>query len=122
MNNKANWEIENDIMELADFFGVKNRPRALQVLPCLGILRAERDLRFGFVFQPPPYIENIERRDGDKRGVSGPRLPQTLLERIEKGNFGAESGILPLGDRFSLARKLARSLYVMHAAGWVHKK
>lgn len=87
-------------------------------MPLLGIVRDEKHLRFGFILQPPQYIESYEQLEREKTagGVSKQRLPQTLLDRIEKGN------ILPLGDRFNLARKLARTLYVMHTAGWVHKK
>lgn len=109
--------MENDIIELADLFGVDTRPKAFRVLPFLGIFRSERELRFGLVSRPPSYIENIDHKDEERRGISKPRLPRTLSEHIEDG-----TGILPLGDRFSLARKLARSLYVMHATGWVHKK
>ncbi|KAL8759096.1 MAG: hypothetical protein Q9184_003721 [Pyrenodesmia sp. 2 TL-2023] len=108
---------ENDIMELADLFSVEKRPEAFQVLPFIGILRPEKGLRFGFVFQPPPYIENIDSNDAREHGIGKPRLPRTLLEHIEEG-----AAILPLGDRFNMARKLARSLYVLHATGWVHKK
>lgn len=121
-NDERDSRIESEVMELADFFGITNRPQALQVLPFLGIFRVERDSRFGFIFQPPPYIENIDHEDENDRGISKPRLPQTLLERINKATIDAEPTILPLGVRFNLARKLARSLYVMHAAGWVHKK
>lgn len=104
-------------MELADLFAIKKRPSALQVLPLIGIFRPERGLRFGLVFQLPSYIEYIDRNDARKRGISKARLPRTLLEHIEKG-----TSILPLGDRFNVARRLGGSLYVLHATGWVHKK
>ncbi|KAL8925833.1 MAG: hypothetical protein Q9208_003330 [Pyrenodesmia sp. 3 TL-2023] len=97
-------EAEDNIMELADLFGLENRPKALQVLPFIGIFRPEGGLRFGLVFQPPSYIENVDRQDERERGISKPRLPHTLLEHLEQG-----TGILPLGERFNMARKLARS-------------
>lgn len=109
-------------MKLADLFGAEERPKALRVLTFLGILRDKEELRFGFIFKPPHYIENIEPADELERGISKPRLPQTLLECITKGATSKASGIFPLGDRFNIARKLAKSIYVMHAAGWVHKK
>lgn len=109
-------------MELADFFAVKHRPHAFRVLPSLGVLKVERDLHFGLVFKPPLYIEKVDPKDKSERGLSKPRLPQTLLERIDDRIIWNERGTLPLGDRFNLARKIARSLYVMHAAGWLHKK
>lgn len=104
-------------MELADIFAIKKRPSAFRVLPFEGIFRSKRGLRFGLVFQPPSYIENIDLKNKRLRKVSRPRLPHTLLEHIGNG-----AGTLPLGDRFGVARKLAGALYAMHTAGWVHKK
>ena len=62
-------------------------------------------------------------------------VPVTLLDLIEQEVGDTLDGrpslllpghrrpsLLPLGDRFSIARKLAQTLYVMHAMGWVHKK
>ena len=101
---------------------IENRPSAFRVLPCLGVCRVTRDRRCGFVYRPPSYIAHVDNKDRIQRGLSQPRLPQTLLERIEEATMTKKSVILPLGDRFHLARQLARSLYVMHTAGWVHKK
>ena len=113
---------ESDIMALADLFCVRNRPQAFRVLPCLGLIKVEQNRRFGFVFQPPSYIEQMDAQDIARRGTSAPRLPQTLRQRIHVDSFGNKPVMVPLGDRFNLARKLARSLYVMHTAGWLHKK
>ncbi|KAL8899021.1 MAG: hypothetical protein Q9207_006402 [Kuettlingeria erythrocarpa] len=110
-------EFENELMELADLFGIKKRPNAFRVLPFEGIFRSKRELRFGFVFQPPSYIEKIDYENKPQDGVSRPRKPHTLHEHVKGG-----AGTLSLGDRFRVARKLAGSLYAMHAAGWVHKK
>ena len=115
-------ESESDILELADFLGLKNRPSAFRVLPCLGIFRDEPK-RFAFIFQPPSYIERIPGDRLVQGQVSGSRLPRTLQDLLEEGSRRDGSPeILPLGSRFRLACSLAESLYVMHATGWVHKK
>ena len=123
-DGRDNSDYESHILELADFLGVQNRPAAFRVLPCVGIFRDEVRSRFGFAFEPPSYISNL----GPKKGVGkdrGLRLwtPVTLLHLIRRETIiDGRPSILPLGDRFHMARKLAQTLYVIHAMGWVHKK
>lgn len=110
-------------MELSDFLNVNDRPSAFRVLPCLGIFREESHLRFGFVYKPPDYVENTEGHSRLEGTMARLRRPRTLLEKLEDTSAGrSTSNILPLGDRFQLARCLAECLYVIHASGWVHKK
>lgn len=123
INGQRDHTMEGDILELSDFFRVPNRPQAFRVMDFLGIFRDEHQGRFGFVYQPPTHIENIR----NNRTISGPmaqvRVPESLLDMLGRDiRRGGSSGILPLGQRFSLARALAQSLYVLHATGWVHKK
>ena len=121
---RKNSEYESHILELADFLGVQNRPAAFHVLPCVGIFRDEEHSRFGFTFEPPSYISNLHPKTGVARN-SGlrSRTPVTLLDLIRQETIiGGRPSILPLGDRFHVARKLAQTLYVIHAMGWVHKK
>ena len=105
-------------MFLADIFGTRNRPPDFRVLPCLGIVQDKLHSRFGFIYQPPTYIEKYKAFSKDKSRIIKPCLPVILLKHLGNGL----SDMLPLGERFDLARKLTRSLYVMHAAGWIHKK
>ena len=113
---------EDDIMALSDFLNVDDRPAALRILPFLGIFRDEERRRFGFVFQPPKYIENVEGHGSLKGEVAKLRTPKSLLEKLENDNNHSKPIVWPLGDRFRLASTLAQCLYVLHAAGWVHKK
>ena len=116
-------ESEGDILELADFLGVQDRPAVFRVLPCLGVFRDEVMLRFAVMFRPPPYIERIPGGVFAEGAVSRPRKPTTLLDMLNRRQTADRlPSILPLGDRFRLATNLAQSLYVMHAAGWIHKK
>ena len=123
-DGEKNSDYESHILELADFLGVPNRPAAFQVLPCLGIFRDEARSRFGFAFEPPSYIGNLKPKKGLGRdGGLSSRTPMTLLDFIQQQTtIDGKPNILPLGDRFHIARKLAQTLYVMHAMGWVHKK
>lgn len=110
-------------MELCDLLNISDRPAAFRVLPCLGVFRDERHFRFGFVYQPPAYIENLEGHRRLEGKVAQLRRPKSLLEKLQEAQGASGSStILPLGNRFQLARNLAESLYVMHATGWVHKK
>ena len=113
---KEDQKVEGDVLELADFFTVPNRPTAFRVLPCIGLFRDQNYNRFGFVYKPPKHIENIDGRRQLSARAAELRKPQSLLDMID------EEKILPLGDRFQLARDLAQCLYVLHATGWVHKK
>ena len=59
---------------------------------------------------------------GRDRGFRS-RMPVTLLDLIQRQTIiDGRPSILPLGDRFHMAKKLVQTLYVMHAMGWVHKK
>ena len=95
-----------------------------RVLPCLGVFRDRKASRFGFIFQPPSYIEQIPGFKSAKGAMTGPRMPKTLHDLLGHAPQQGQTttNIIPLGDRFRLARSLAQSLYAMHAVEWVHKK
>ena len=103
---------------------MKNRPKIFRVLPCLGVFRDSKASRFGFIFQPPSYIEQLPSYSSNDGSVSSARMPKTLHDLLKQAprNDGVTSDMLPLGDRFRLACSLAESLYAMHAIEWVHKK
>ena len=90
----------------------------LCVMPCLGVMEDNLHSRFAIIYRPPSYIENHRAFSEDKRRIICSCLPSTLSELLESGS----STMLPLGERFVLARKLTRSLYLIHAAGFVHEK
>lgn len=104
-------------MALSDFFNVKDRPAAFRILPFLGIFRDDKRERFGLVYAHPESIEDLEGH----RSV-GDTMPMSLLEKVNKDSQLAKPLVWPLGDRFKLASTVAQCLYVLHAAGWVHKK
>ena len=121
---RENNDYKSHILELADFLGVQNRPPVFRVLPCVGIFRDEARSRFGFAFEPPSYISNLNpKKEVGRDGGLKSRKPVTLLDLIRRETIiDGRPSILPLGDRFHMARKLAQTLYVIHAVGWVHKK
>ncbi|KAL6719728.1 hypothetical protein ACLMJK_001649 [Lecanora helva] len=112
---------ENDIMALSDFFGVKDRPKAFRVLPFLGIFRDKKNHRFGFVYQQPQHTKTPAHVNVLSEQVKSLWRSESLLERLEKDSTQQARPILPLGDRFQLARNIAQCVYSLHAAGWVHK-
>ena len=114
--------MENSIRQLAKFFCVDQKPAELLVLPCSGIIHDSYRNRYGFLFRPPAYIEDMRSSSGHEEGaVSILRKPVSLLQTLDQtAQFSRNP--LELGVRFQLARKLVQSIYILHAAGWVHKK
>jgi hypothetical protein len=112
--------MEDAVNQLAKFFCADQKPAELLTLPCRGIIRDSAKSRYGFLFRPPAYIENL-------RGLLSPgaisrlRKPISLLQMLDQT---AHSGrkLLDLGIRFTLAKKLIQSIYILHTAGWIHKK
>jgi hypothetical protein len=89
------------------------------VLPCLGVFDDPRNQRYGFVYRPPRYIENIPPKPPP--GTSQLRKPTTLFNVLDK-SAKRDGWVLELGIRFDIARALVQSLLILHTANWVHKK
>lgn len=108
---------------LAKFLAVYPRPRNLATIQCLGVFRDEDNLRYGFVYDTPDYIKSYEIDNAAGEGsMSGPRMPRFLASLIGDATATRPRAMIDLGTRFEIAKKLAQSLYVLHACSWVHKK
>ncbi|KAI9777454.1 MAG: hypothetical protein M1839_008866 [Geoglossum umbratile] len=119
-NSRDDAEAEKDILDLARFLCAEGRPPQFRVLPCLGVLKDPNNGRYAILYQPPPYLEDFSDKKTRPQGsITNQRTPVPLLQLIEQ-TAGAK-GVLDLGIRFSIARKLIESIYILHATGWVHK-
>ena len=114
--------MKDGVEQLAKFFCADQKPAELLILPCRGIIKDPTRNRYGFLFRPPPYIEDLQ---GSGKllpgGISRLRKPIPLSELLDH-TARSSKDLLDLGIRFRLARKLVQSIYILHAAGWLHKK
>ena len=69
----------------------------------------------------PAYLWTVPEKDALNDDVFRRRKPSSLLSLIEATKRQIPEA-LDLGSRITLAKKLAQSLLVLQAAGWVHKK
>ena len=114
--------MENHINQLAKFFCADEKPAELLILPCRGIIKDPARNRYGFLFRPPAYIEDLTGLPKLSAGaVSRLRKPIALSELLDR-TAGSSRNVLDLGIRFRLARQLIQSIYILHASGWIHKK
>lgn len=83
------------------------------VLDCLGFLVSSTDQRqrCGFVFSFPPPTSTPPVNN--KRAI-----PKNLYDFLGKEKMDL---VLPLGERFRLAHKLAKCVDKLHMAGWLHR-
>ena len=114
--------MKDNIEQLAKFFCADEKPAELLILPCRGIIKDPVKSRYGFLFRLPDYIEDLQLLPRSySAAISRYRKPTTLLQVLNQTAQSSRS-LLDLGIRFKLARKLVQSIYILHAAGWVHKK
>ena len=117
-----NSAMEETIEQLAKLFCADDKPAELLILPCRGIIKDPLRDRYGFLFRPPAYIEDLRGSPRLSLGaISRLRKPIPLLELLDQ-TARSSKNLLDLGIRFKLARQLVQSIYILHAAGWVHKK
>jgi len=72
------------------------------------------------IYEPPRYIVNFWTANSPTTQdsiVARFCKPVSLLKLLEKSET-----ILDLGIRFQIAKTLVRSILILHAAGWLHKK
>ena len=105
---------KEQINELADFLSIPTRPKEFRTLDCAGLFKDEANDRYGVVFEMPKHLRNVS--DSVHAGSRRIYNPSTLTDFIHNVD-----GIIDLGIRFNLARKLVYSLVVMHTCGWLHK-
>lgn len=124
MNNGGDGrDSENDIKMLALLLASSFKPTEICTRKCLGVFKDPLNERYGIIYQPPTYIEDFWTVNTQDSAVARFCKPVTLLGLIEKSADPRRSAsILDLGIRFQLAKQLAQSVLILHAAGWVHKK
>ena len=112
---RPNKLAEEQIHKLGDFLSVPSRPHDFRILDCIGLFKDESNSRYGAVYSLPPYMRDLTRRTRpqDLGHVCKPSSLTHLLDNIQ--------GILDLGIRFDLAKKLMYSIVVLHTCGWLHK-
>lgn len=106
---------EEQIQKLGDFLSVPDRPHDFRILDCIGLFKDEQNSRYGVVYHLPRYMQDLPRRTRpeDLGHVCKPSSLTSLLDKYD--------GILDLGVRFDLAKKLMYSIDVLHTCGWLHK-
>ncbi|KAJ5480513.1 hypothetical protein N7530_006022 [Penicillium desertorum] len=87
---------------LAELLSSRNpRPMNFNVLTCAGYFDQATLQRYGFVYEIPSSVIQ--------------HMPFTLHELL------APRFMPDLGTRFRLAQSLARTIYLLHSSGWLHK-
>jgi hypothetical protein len=95
-------------------------PPEFRLLPCLGAFETS-DKRYGLVYDLPDHLKAIWDPRWVTRDVSRSRKPRDLLSLIQESESCIPEG-LDLGSRIAFMRKVAQSLLLLHAVGWLHKK
>jgi len=113
-NKKPDKVAENQIHELGGFLSIPNRPHDFRALGCIGLFKDSANDRYGVVYNLPEHLRSLSSRmRTENRRIYN---PSTLTKLIR-----SEGGMLDLGIRFDLARKLMHSVIAMHTCGWLHK-
>ncbi|KAK4226756.1 hypothetical protein QBC38DRAFT_392697 [Podospora fimiseda] len=105
-----------------------DKPDGLLLPTSLGLIYDDSDPKtIGIIFQLPSYIrtESVPKPVLGRpaapivrspKTIAAQRMPTNLRDLIQKHSP------LNLGIRFNLAKKLLESVYLMHTAGWIHRK
>ena len=114
-DGRPNKLAEEQIHRLGDFLSVPNRPHDFRILDCIGLFKDAENSRYGVVYHLPWYMRDLPRRSRpeDLGHICKPSSLTHLLDHVD--------GILDLGIRFELAKKLMYSIVVVHTCGWLHK-
>jgi hypothetical protein len=96
------------------------KPDELLLPKCYGMVEDPKKRRLGLVLAPPAHIRANLPPIMPAGAISQKRMPVSLRELIEKRHPACQ-GMLELGVRFELAKKLVRAVHMMHNVGWAHK-
>lgn len=112
---RPNKLAEDQIHKLGHFLSISDRPHDFRVLDCVGMFKDQKNSRYGVVYYLPRYMRDLVRRTRpeDLGHICKPSSLAHLLDNI--------NGILDLGIRFELAKRLMYSVVVLHTCGWLHK-
>ncbi|TGJ76810.1 hypothetical protein E0Z10_g10829 [Xylaria hypoxylon] len=102
------WEVQNHRRVVREIAAILHRvdARLMGILPCEGFLWDSLSNRFELRFPFPP-------------GLTKPRTLLDLLQDPENRRSGVKH---PLNQRISLAKRIVKAVFVLHAAGFVHKQ
>jgi hypothetical protein len=122
-NGNDSLETERNIKKLAVLLASDDKPTEICTRRCLGVFKDPNNHRYGMIYQPPRYIESFWTTEMRDSALAQFWKPVSLLNLLERSADPNESeSILDLGIRFNLAKTLVRSVLILHAAGWLHKK
>lgn len=106
---------EEQIHKLARFLSLPHRPHEFRGLDCVGLFKDTAYDRYGVVYNLPAHLRDVPlSKKPESRRIYNPR---TLTDLIRSN----VQQVVDLGDRFSLAKKLIRSVVALHTCGWLHK-
>ena len=124
IENRCSKEMEAQILELINKLCIERHPPQLQALEFLFYFKDAETCRYGLVYQLPEYIRKFRTSTSApeiKESQIAARCRPTNLSNILIAAEINPDGILELGLRFRLAKRLINSLHWMHTAGWLHK-
>ncbi|KAI8934449.1 hypothetical protein NX059_009181 [Plenodomus lindquistii] len=98
-------EVLQRVMELAQLFGMKYKPKAMRLLNLLGVYHLPTLRRFGFVYDKPDDHEDSE--------------PVSLSTVIRETKDSEKHPTL--NTKFLLANTIAACIHTLHLTGWIHK-
>ena len=95
-------------------------------MECVGVVKDSPNSRFGLIFNPREYIAQISPNEQRAGAISKSRRPLSLSKLLQQSpqepDLKPAPNPLDLSIRYNLAKQLVSSVFVLHAAGWVHKK
>lgn len=112
--------MEQNIKRLVNIACIKDRTKDFRILQCLGAFKDTTEWRYGLIFRLPDYLSRI-KNNSNHEAVTIRRKPVSLLSLLEKQADKIPES-LKLATRIGIGRKIAQSLLLVHASGWVHKK
>ncbi|KAI4234568.1 MAG: hypothetical protein LQ349_003713 [Xanthoria aureola] len=114
-DNRPSKAAEEQSHKLASFLSLPHRPHEFRGLDCVGLFKDTANDRYGVVYNLPAHLRDVPLSKKPKSG----RIyhPRTLTGLIRS----SVQQVVDLGERFSLAKKLIRSVVALHTCGWLHK-